>query len=678
MSKIRWITICLFILFGLTACTGPADPVQVTHPVTQAETAVPTTTPIPETEPTVDPTQEPATPEPTATPAAVAAESWLTYQNNYYGYAISYPADAQIATEGVSGYPTDELPEGVTPDEYIQQLEAAYPDDICLSIGVGIGSLHILAPEENGGKYAMPCPGLGIGAYELVEASETVVINGRSYTATGNKIYEQDEFATFRSEFFSVRLDDGTKITLIAGPEFSPQFESDYEAANADYLATKALLLQIVESYRSFAQPEGHLITDEPIFVGGEVRLQGWSPDGRYLAYFESTQEQVEANPGPPGTAKGSFVIYDTTSGEQCRDYTLSAYYAYEGPGLGTRHLWLPDSGDLLIITQDGRFWQASAPCEAGVELTAVFPETIRYFHSFSPDQSRLLIAGETSYWLYDWRSQTASQIPEVMPDMMNNLIWSPNGTYLAITLAGRYADGLDPVGGSRVVEVASGQIIARHDWEPANALDGTFGGPVWLDEETFVVTLSLDQGPFFMTVAGEVEPALPLFGNLPAGNVKELYVYTEPDTGHYHLLLTDWGSSGQPRMQPRVYHSASGEIELLDEQGQDDPWLSTDGQIMVYDYSGALWSRPVTAVDQPLTPNEAQACIRLWDPPKGSISIWDGKLFQASEGCRLLTAVIPPDMSGFLYGEVSPNDQWLAVVSQTNLLYVISLDFLE
>ncbi len=46
------------------------------------------------------------------------------------------------------------------------------------------------------------------------------------------------------------------------------------------------------------------------------------------------------------------------------------------------RHLWLPDSGDLLILTQDGRFWQADVPCGKAVELTAVFPETMRYFHS--------------------------------------------------------------------------------------------------------------------------------------------------------------------------------------------------------------------------------------------------------------------------------------------------------
>ena len=220
-------------------------------------------------------------------------KGWLTYRNDFYGYAISYPPEAQITTEGVSGFPTEELPEGMTSTAYRNQLRETYPGDICVSISFSAGSVHILAPQENGGKYASPCPGLGIGAYDVVEKSETVMINGRSYLADGYRVHDQDEFATFRSEFLSFLLDNGTSITYAAGPEFSPKFDADYEAAHADYLATKVLLLQIIESYRSFAQPEGHLITEEPVFVGGEVRLEGWSPDGRYLVFISGTDFYV-------------------------------------------------------------------------------------------------------------------------------------------------------------------------------------------------------------------------------------------------------------------------------------------------------------------------------------------------------------------------------------------------
>ncbi len=675
-----WLIACLLILFSLAACTPPIEPVSVTRPVTLMATAVPPTAAAQETEPPTPGASPSPTVATTTIPTSEVIEGWLTYRNDFYGYTISYPPEAQITIEGVSGFPTEELPEGMTAAAYRNQLRETYPNDICVSISFNAGSVYILAPQENGGRYASPCPGLGIGDYDLVEKSETVMINGRSFQATGYRVHERDEFTTFRSEFLSFLLDDGTSITYAAGPEFSPKFDTDYEAAHADYLTTKELLLQIVASYRSFAQPEGHLITEEPIFVGGEVRLEGWSPDGRYLSYFEYTQEQLDESPWPgvPGTAEGSFVIYDTTTGEKCTDYELDATYPYEGPGWGIRHLWLPDSGDLLILTQDGRLWQAGAPCEEAVELTAVFPETMRYFHSFSPDETHLLLAGETSYWLYDWRNHTAIQVPEVMPDMFNNLVWSPNGTYLAITLAGNYTGNRDPIGGSRVVEVAFGQIIARHNWEPLNALDGTYGGPVWLDEETFVITTSIDQGPFFMTVSGKIEPVLPLFGDVSEGNNKELSVYVEPNTGDYHLLLTDWGGGEHPRLQPRIYHSQSGSVELLEINVQEDPWLTADGQLLIYRGDNTYWSRPVTAVGQPLAHAEELDCIWPWNPPQGSISILEGKLFQTTENCRFLTAIVPPDMSGFAYGQVSPNDQWLAVVSRTNALYVISLDFLQ
>ncbi len=67
-------------------------------------------------------------------------------------------------------------------------------------------------------------------------------------------------------------------------------------------------------------------------------------------------------------------------------------------------------------------------------------------------------------------------------------------------------------------------------------------------------MTLSIDQGPFFMAVDGQVESALPLFDFSLQGNIKEISAYVEPDSGHYHLLLKDWGGGEYPRIQPRIY----------------------------------------------------------------------------------------------------------------------------
>lgn len=67
MKTIGWFATCLLILFALAACTPPADPVSVTHPVTLVGTAVlpdPTSS-----ENLVEVTRVVGTAEPTATPA---------------------------------------------------------------------------------------------------------------------------------------------------------------------------------------------------------------------------------------------------------------------------------------------------------------------------------------------------------------------------------------------------------------------------------------------------------------------------------------------------------------------------------------------------------------------------------------------------------------------------------
>jgi hypothetical protein len=69
-------------------------------------------------------------------------EGWLTYHNDFYAYSFSYPPEAEIVTQGVSGFPTEELPEDMTAAEYRRQLEDTYPDNICVSSVLKAGSVH--------------------------------------------------------------------------------------------------------------------------------------------------------------------------------------------------------------------------------------------------------------------------------------------------------------------------------------------------------------------------------------------------------------------------------------------------------------------------------------------------------------------------------------------------------
>ena len=129
--------------------------------------------------------------------------------------------------------------------------------------------------------------------------------------------------------------------------------------------------------------------------------------------------------------------------------------------------------------------------------------------------------------------------------------MWSPDSQHISITLAGNYTGDSSPIGGTRVVEAATGKIIAQYDWEPANALDGTFGGPVWISHEEFVVTLSLDQGPFFMTINGEVRPLLPLFDETfePENYWPPVDVYAEVENGRYAILRGNEGREAEAKL---------------------------------------------------------------------------------------------------------------------------------
>ncbi|MCA9932418.1 MAG: hypothetical protein H6662_11610 [Ardenticatenaceae bacterium] len=422
-------------------------------------------------------------------------------------------------------------------------------------------------------------------------------------------------------------------------------------------------------------------ITEPPIFDDGAVRLQGWSPDGRYLAYFIYTQEQLDASPGPPGAAEGTFTLYDSATGAICQQYPLSGTFSYEGPGKGQQFTWLPD-GSFFVLTQDGRVLQSAMPCGGDVDLTAVFPEPLSRIESLSPDQSLLLLTSQNSYLFYNWQTQAITLIPEVTPDSMNNLVWSPDGTYLAITLAGNYTGDRNPIGGSRVVDITNGQIIARHDWEPAHAVDGAFGGPEWISPTEFVVTVSLDQGPFLMNVDGEIRPLLPLFGlEFVRDQMSPIAAtYVDQESSTYHILLSglQWFDDGIPA---QIYHSDSAAVEQL---GITNYYLASSGLISTDDGL----ARQITAVNQPFVPMADSPCYAPGFTPQSTLylhitgSANTVELYSLPECRHVATVQIPDEYAGqYLGGRVSPDGRFLAITpTDTNgyaqALFVIPLDF--
>jgi hypothetical protein len=186
---------------------------------------------------------------PSDTPAAtVPAEptpipGWLIYHNEFVGYSFEYPPQAALTMTGITGYPTDELPVGLSPDEYMATLEATYPDSLCVGVELPAAFFVIQAPEDKGGRYAGPCGISGVGVYDLRNEEMPITIDGAPHTLQITRLFEVGT-ETLAGEFGGLRLGDGTRFN------FGSTWDT-HSLTYDNYLADRALILQVIGSYRT-------------------------------------------------------------------------------------------------------------------------------------------------------------------------------------------------------------------------------------------------------------------------------------------------------------------------------------------------------------------------------------------------------------------------------------------
>lgn len=252
-TKTHFSLLLILVLAGCTAVSEPsteimtAVPSRTLTPLIEA-TAVPaTTTPTPLPVTAVATTDIPPTesiPLPSATQTAIPSSAvvvgWLKYDNDFLGYQFSYPPEATIGTQGVTGFPTDELPQGMSAEAYRQQLETVYPDNLCVGVRTGLGFVTFVPSSAEEGRYTVPCGVTGVGDYDLLELTEVVQIEGFPHTAKGWQAYERSEEALWQSEFYYITFADGSQIHY-----------GSFGGTQAQFEETKAVLLQIVTSFRS-------------------------------------------------------------------------------------------------------------------------------------------------------------------------------------------------------------------------------------------------------------------------------------------------------------------------------------------------------------------------------------------------------------------------------------------
>jgi putative hemolysin len=146
---------------------------------------------------------------------AAPDDDLVTYVNADFGYQLRLPPNATVSESGITGFPSDELPEGMSADEYMAQLQAQHSSRLCVQIQYGLGYINIAAPSELYPAYFI-CGRTGVGAGELLEKTEGVVVGGQIYTAHGFEFVSSavgaGESLLDHDETMVVELADGTRI----------------------------------------------------------------------------------------------------------------------------------------------------------------------------------------------------------------------------------------------------------------------------------------------------------------------------------------------------------------------------------------------------------------------------------------------------------------------------------
>ncbi|MES0361071.1 MAG: hypothetical protein ABUK20_09165 [Anaerolineales bacterium] len=173
---------------------------------------------------------------------------WPVFINDRYGYQIKTPREATITLYGPMGFMPDDVPDGMTGDQYMDQLQKTLTDRLCVYIEYSLGFIYISAPPNQEKLYVhcgIPAPGAGdhIAKIEMVGIGDQLYqANGMEWISGGPS--PSGETLDLHSETFWIDLDDGTRIA------YGATYRTD--ATYEDYLMkTKEMLLQILATFEA-------------------------------------------------------------------------------------------------------------------------------------------------------------------------------------------------------------------------------------------------------------------------------------------------------------------------------------------------------------------------------------------------------------------------------------------
>jgi len=185
--------------------------------------------------------------QPTIEPFDPSAD-WPVFISDRYNYQVKYPQNATLSLFGPARFSSDDVPLGMTEEQYLDQLMKEHTDQLCVQIEYGLGFIYISAPPNNTDDFMVHCGIPAWGAGDTIEKTENIYIGEVLYLANGYEFFGNQpttgETLDLHNEILWVYLEDGTRIAYGA----TPRIDATYE----DYLVKgKNMLLQILATYEA-------------------------------------------------------------------------------------------------------------------------------------------------------------------------------------------------------------------------------------------------------------------------------------------------------------------------------------------------------------------------------------------------------------------------------------------
>jgi hypothetical protein len=260
----------------------------------------------------------------------------------------------------------------------------------------------------------------------------------------------------------------------------------------------------------------------EPLITAAYVHFDSWSADGRWLAAWLSSQEDLDA--WLPYTMPGGVLHFvEVATGEMC-----PAPQFHRESSLSGGVQW-PGDGQAVVVIEGEAF--AGRPCQV---------------EPFDPLPGTTVAAG-------------AAPDPGL----------SPGGRYRAHSSDIYRDDGrLDVV---TTITGSEGQEILAVSWQHRGGKGDLGLGGAWLNSSQFLIYETWDDGPLLLDVAQQlVTPVVTGLLDLESIPNLERDQYSlrarpasgaEPESYYLVIQAISWGGEPPPIM---LYHSATGQVETL------------------------------------------------------------------------------------------------------------------